>query len=469
MGLFRTNQIQMTNYEKWCAYCDRFSSPQSYIDFGFYWMISAALQRRVWFHSPDKPLYPNQYCFFVGPPATGKGLIITEVLDFLKEPKLTNPMMAASDDVLKILSENEKFVAQKIKEEQYKDQQAKEDNLNKKNKVMTYPPLFASGPDAATFESITLRMADCIRRMDYPKWNEQLQKHILDIYIHCSMFIALEEVASMFRKHMDDLVMYLTKCYDCKGFEYLTISRELDNVVNPCISLLGGTQETFMARIQEKDLISDGFSSRLIGIYESEPRFVRFRMRDLTSEEKQFGDDIKKWLLILAKQFGYIKFSDESWNYMEEWIQSEKQTNINASSKIKHFLVRKHTHAQKLAVAIHYAESTEKEIQLPSFKRAIQLLDGIQPRMHLCYGVTQDNPLNKLKDAICKFINNNGKHYNSEEILAEFWERLPNPEPARARQDIATILERLSLDNQIKMSIEESPKTKQKEARYGKK
>lgn len=459
----------MTNYQKWNSYCDRFSSPQSYIDFGFYWMISAALQRRVWFHSPDKPLYPNQYCFFVGPPATGKGLIITEVLDFLKEPKLSNPQMVADDDLLKFLSESEKFVAQKVKEEQYKDQQAKEDNLNKKNKVMTYPPLFASGPDAATFQSITLRMADCIRRKDYPKWDEKLNKNILDYYIHCSMFIALEEVSSMFRTHMDDLVMYLTKCYDCKGFEYLTISRELDNVINPCISLLGGTQETFMARIQEKDLISDGFSSRLVGIYESEPRFVKFRMRDLTIEEKQHGEDVKKWLLTLAKQFGYIKFSDESWNYMEEWIQKEKSNQSGASSKIKHYLVRKHTHAQKLAVAVHYAESIEKEVQLSSFKRAIQLLDGIQPRMHLCYGISKDNPLNKLKSAISQFLNRNGKGYTVEEITAEFWENLPNPDRRQSQQDIQTILERLSIEGAIKTSMEESMRTKKQEVHYGRK
>jgi len=89
----------MTNLEKWRFRLKDVESPNSYIDWSFWFVISSALQRRVWFGHKEDPLHFNQYIFLVGPPATGKGRVIKPVNTLLRANKL-NPDKAADDELL---------------------------------------------------------------------------------------------------------------------------------------------------------------------------------------------------------------------------------------------------------------------------------------------------------------------------------------------------------------------------------
>ena len=78
-----------SNLERWRYYCSTIISPESYIDWGFYYAISAALQRRVWRGQIDgRPLFNNLYTIFTADPGVGKGLVITEINKLLRYFKL---------------------------------------------------------------------------------------------------------------------------------------------------------------------------------------------------------------------------------------------------------------------------------------------------------------------------------------------------------------------------------------------
>ena len=81
----------MTNLEKWMKYMDGFSSPDCFIQFGFYYMINACLQRRVWCGPEHAPCYPNMYVILTGEPAVGKGLVIKQVASVIKHHKMDDP------------------------------------------------------------------------------------------------------------------------------------------------------------------------------------------------------------------------------------------------------------------------------------------------------------------------------------------------------------------------------------------
>src|SRR5437667_9649237 len=81
----------MTNYERWKSYMSGFSSPDNYIDWGWYYLIAASLQRRVWCGPLHSPLYSNNYTILVGEPGIGKGLVIKQVSEFLRFHKIENP------------------------------------------------------------------------------------------------------------------------------------------------------------------------------------------------------------------------------------------------------------------------------------------------------------------------------------------------------------------------------------------
>ena len=78
----------MTNLEKWRHYLKDMESPDLFIDWSFYSLISAALQRRVWLYPDSMSIYPNIFTLLVGPPAAGKSRVISQVTDIVKSEKL---------------------------------------------------------------------------------------------------------------------------------------------------------------------------------------------------------------------------------------------------------------------------------------------------------------------------------------------------------------------------------------------
>ena len=74
----------MNNLGKWRFYLKDIESPDLFIDWGFYSLISAALQRRVWLYPDAMAIYPNIFTLLVGPPAAGKSRVISQIADIIK-------------------------------------------------------------------------------------------------------------------------------------------------------------------------------------------------------------------------------------------------------------------------------------------------------------------------------------------------------------------------------------------------
>jgi hypothetical protein len=79
--------MSLTPLQNWQLYTSDFESPDSYIEWGFYSLISSAVQRRVWITNTSKlnglptqnSIFLNQFVVFVGPPATGKTRVTSNV------------------------------------------------------------------------------------------------------------------------------------------------------------------------------------------------------------------------------------------------------------------------------------------------------------------------------------------------------------------------------------------------------
>jgi len=81
----------MTNLEKWRHYLKDIESPDLFIDWGFYNLISTALQRRVWLYPDAMAIFPNIFVLLVGPPASGKSRVISQIADIIKCERLMEP------------------------------------------------------------------------------------------------------------------------------------------------------------------------------------------------------------------------------------------------------------------------------------------------------------------------------------------------------------------------------------------
>src|SRR5437899_153738 len=121
-----------SNYEKWRIFMDWCISPDCYIDFSFYNMIAAALQRRVWTGPKHSPLFANHYTILVGEPGVGKGLPIKEVTKIIKYHKLQDPRAKKNEQIKE--NDSSQKANEILQKECYRDAQEKEDALSKKTR-----------------------------------------------------------------------------------------------------------------------------------------------------------------------------------------------------------------------------------------------------------------------------------------------------------------------------------------------
>lgn len=396
----------MLNYEKWRFYTQNFTSPDSWIDFGWYFLIGACLQRRVWLYDAEMPLYPNQYMCMVGPPGLGKGLVLGPIATILRHHKY----------------EKGQLIKTSIGQE--------------------YPPLYAMGADSITFEELMANVGDSARRIPTP---ENL------VYMHCSYTFVLEELSSLFKHKTSDVIKFLQNAYDCKDYEYRTKTSGRDILRRLCFSFLAGTQIDFLKEAGESKLFGQGFASRTLFLFETEERFSRFHISEFTDEQKQAYVDILAWVKQLSTIYGPITYSKDTYKFLETWYEDEfVPARKRASPRMLDYMARKKVIMLKLATAIHFSENLTREIPCEAMVRAIKMLDQQEPKMAAGLNMSGRNELHLHSRKILNFVRSRGTVFERE-IICEFMADLTVDE-------IGMCLKELEVVGNVKTGLKEGRK-----------
>lgn len=384
------------------------TSPDSYINMGFYFMIGAALGRRVWLGSSERPIFPNMYIILVGEPGIGKGLVIRPVDDILRSHRIGGarkpPKHDLSEEQLNAINKQVEEVSNKV-----------EDLLNRMNKSgneHSYSKrtkgdelLFPIAAQATTFEALVQAHGACIRGINVAKcaWAPS------GIYFHNSLVFLLEELSSLFRKKSESLVNYLIVAYDCGNYEYTTVHRGTDIVKRMCLNLFGGTQPDFLQETFADKLLTQGYASRTLFVFEHSNRFEKFLFDEPTAEQTQAKRDLIDWTGELGKLFGSVSFSPEAHNLLTDYFENKIiEAKHKAHPSLKPYFARKKVHACKLAMAIHFGETMSMELSLYDCERALDLLSTIENKMHHALTLSSKNPVATLAKNIHVYLLQNG-------------------------------------------------------------
>lgn len=411
----------MTNKEAWLLYMKDVTSPDSFIEMGFYGLIASALQRRVYLGSDERPLFGNQYIILVADAGIGKNLVLGPVSSILKHHKLERFKVPQKQEVDNMSTTEQLDAVQALMAEMTA---ANNEHLNgqfNRLQKLEEPLLFPIAADALTFEALVRTHARSLRSIFPDKYlDSRLLKSKL--YTHASLCFCLEEISSLFRKHTEDVVNYLIKAFDCGEYTYETKNKGTDRVKNSCLNLIAGTTPAFMRETFNDKLLNEGFSSRTVFVYGTESRFYRFDVAKHSAEQivakQQLIDFVKK----LSILFGPVTYSPEAYEYMKEYVENilgRQRQRINASPKLISYYARKNIHVQKMAMAIHFSESTEMEIQIETVQAAVKLLEGIELNMDKALNIGGRNPLGKTSDRVFKFLQTTGPKTDVE-IWTEF-------------------------------------------------
>lgn len=281
------------------------------------------------------------------------------------------------------------------------------------------PLLIPVAPDAITYEALVKNIGRSARTIARPGEKPP-------IYQHCSITFCLEEVGSLFRKHTEDTVRFMLQTYDCGDYRYETIGRGMDIVKNSCVNIIGGTQPSHLRRIFGDELLTDGFASRTVFLYEESNRFHRARPAEFNAPGQMEGwqaiaDHIKK----LTTLYGEVHFTQEASAFLEEWWKEEQEKPVNSSNKLKPYRARKNITVQKFAMAIHFADSLEMEVNLTELKQAIELLNSAEHTMHKAITLDNKNPLSIVSKEILKYVAHT-TGVTQKDLLIEFYTELPD-------------------------------------------
>ena len=408
----------MTNFERWMEYNDVLPSPTNYIEWGYRYLIGAALQRRVWLGDGEQKCFPNKYCLLVGPPGTGKGLVIKEIYGVLSHWKL--------DDVVK-LSNPEKDGATGVHEAVLAaDKKSAEDSMNQANNsriTALKPLLIPIAPDATTYEALVEHVASSYRRINYIKVNGD-NKPEMKVYGHSSACFCLPEFSSLLRKRTEDTVNYMLGLYDCpETYEYSTKTQGKDMVRRGCLNLIAGTTPSFMERIFDTNLLDEGFSSRLFAICASRNRFSCFFIKGRSPAQEEHRKVILEHVRKLTSLYGPIRISQQTRDYMESWMvkHDESRSNrANKSAKLDAYYARENLHVTKVAISEWFSDHTELEIPLEYFQRAIEILQKEEKTMDNALVMNSANPIAKLARQIKEYIKSKEK-VSSVELIADMF------------------------------------------------
>jgi len=440
----------MTNFEKWRAYTAGLPSPDNFIDWSFRFMISAALQRRVWSPPEHEPIFSNMYITLVGDPGVGKGGPIRAASSILTEHKLEDANKAED------FEGDAKHIAKATEEVDIKEAQAEMLQGKDKSAGVEKPLLIPVAADAVTYEALVQSMAHCIRRINYKKTMPDGSVK-MPIYSHTSQCFCLEEMASLFRKHQNDLINFLIQAYDCsESYEYRTKTAGRDRILRMCVNFLAGTTPDFMQETFDDAILNQGYSSRTFYIYGAKNRKPVFFRPELTEEQRQYRRELSAHVKKLTKLYGCIQVSDETKKWLQDWVEDftlHPEKRPAKSPKMKAYYARINIHIMKVAMAIHFGETTSMEVPQSTFEEAIRILQKEEVTMQMALTVGGNNPLSKVAGKIVEHLGLVGKR-TQKELLVQFWEHIQT-----GKVGLDEILNYLQATDQIKIQTDTSPET----------
>lgn len=440
--------MEHKRFNLWQKYVTNLAAPQQFLDFGYYWLISAALQRRVFLQSPERPLFSNLYVVLVGPPAVGKGLVIQPVAEILKAHKLhvnghPSPSHIPSIDEMKMSEESRKLI-EMTQELEATVTKALDSGQNKLEEKLLFPV----APDDITYESLVNTTASSLRRIRIPVPCPIMAPS--GYYGHCSIAVCLEEMATLFKKNSDKCLKFLLKAFDCGDYDYKTIGRGQDKVKRCCLSLLAGTTPGQVKEMLDEKIVDDGWSSRCVFIYAEKPRRYVFGISAFSDEQMEAKQAIIRHVKDLSGIYGLVQYSPDAYAYLYDYfVTSWEKAPKNKDIRLAPYYGRKNIHVPKLAMAIHFSEcevirgKTDMTLTLEEVQRAVAMLGEAETRMHLALNFKKRNPLAEATDAILELLKSR-PNISRNEVLSATWDQLPNGD-----ESLSMIMDFLESTNRI--------------------
>ena len=289
-------------------------SPASFRLWSAITAISGVLERKIWIQTAQSFLYPNLFTLLVGPPATGKTQAINQVQRLWYD---SGKVHVSPDDMTK-----------------------------------------ASFLDAMRDAARIVQLSEEVQA--------STDKLILDYH---SLSVCVGEFGVLLSQHDLNFLSVFNSMYDCPPVyrEKRRMKEEENDISNPTLVMLAGTQPGFLGSLLPEEAWNMGFTSRLIMVYSGDILTVELFNKATPSQTKYsplLGD-----LQEIAGLVGQIKWTPETQDAIRVWHQ-EGCPPVPQHSKLEHYRGRRILHVLKLCAISTISRSKDLLVTLEDFERA---------------------------------------------------------------------------------------------------
>lgn len=189
------------------------------------------------------------------------------------------------------------------------------------------------------------------------------------------------ELSSLIEPSGIKMIQFLTDIFDCewnpKGWRYATKGSGRDTVERPVLNLLGATTPSWISDGLPENVVSHGFTSRTLFVYEEETRFAN-AFPD--SPPDKLVTALKRDLKHISLIEGEFSWGDGTKDVYEEYYESIRDETPD-DHRLEGFHWRKDVHALKLAMLLSLAESDKLVLKPQDLHAAKELLNVIKDNM----------------------------------------------------------------------------------------
>lgn len=366
----------MTNLERWKFYCKNIHAPAQFIEAGFYFAISAALERRVWVSSGTNKIYANQYVLLVGPAGVGKGLVSGVVDHVLRANKRPN-------------TEDE--------------------------------PIIRMGPTSGSYQKLVQRMAE---KSEIKTYVDENGKSVP--YPYASICCILDEFTSFFTEHAGEAVTFFCQVWTGNiPYERDTNARGRLYIKNPCVSMLAGTTPANFQRLSKHDIIGTGLDRRLLIVYAESNEWRQFEIPPHTPEQIAQMEHLIKHVFLLSHVCGPLVYSEAARERLVDWWSHIDKCTVSNHYVLRDYHPNKNALLHKLCIARHMAEGEpgkqlKTPISLEEVEDAIRMLLSYEKLRACAWSETGSNLLYPVAMRVVEWLRIYGAATHNQ-ILSNFF------------------------------------------------
>lgn len=294
--------------ESFLEFTNELPSPRLFRLWSAITAVGGAAERRVWFESAGEVSYPNLFTLLIAPPAVGKSVAIGAAERFW--------------------------------------------HFTKKLKV---------APRSVTRASLVDVLADSKRSIPI--------KGGTNLVEYSSLQVAADEFGVLVSAHDLDFLSVLNKLYDNPPIhsEKRRTMKIDHNIINPQLTILAGTQPSFLANLLPEQAWGMGFMSRQVMIYSGTP--IKVKLFKITLKDQALRSCLLSDMAQMAELMGQMRAEDEVENELQRWYD-EGMPPIPEHSKLVHYNGRRIMHMAKLMMISCLSRGNDLTITTQDLSRA---------------------------------------------------------------------------------------------------